>query len=350
MSSLRLRGTGHRRRRRVPRTGPRTHPARAPGPTTPPTKRTARARLPKRREHPRPAGTPPRVGRRAPHRPAPISGTTVRWTAADRGRFMRRLLSPGGCSRSASSSSRASARSSCSVERIRVPAGHRPHQSGPLVTVRGINRRAAACTSSTSSCARRRWPKSSSAACTPAPTSIHEHKSTRRASQRPAARPHRPAGHAARCRSQRPSRCALGDERVVLRSTGALIDDVEPGAPAVGKLEPDDVIVADGKPVRSPKAVFTAMEKRKVGKRGAFTIHRGSADVAEPIRPSRPTRGQGPSGRRRRLPGPARHPPADPGADRRGQRRRPLRRARLRARGEESSGRTFSTATIAATA
>ena len=39
---------------------------------------------------------------------------------------------------------------------------------------------------------------------------------------------------------------------MVLRSTGALVDQVAAGVPADGKLEPDDVIIAiDGKRVRN---------------------------------------------------------------------------------------------------
>jgi Lon-like protease len=49
--------------------------------------------------------------------------------------------------------------------------------------------------------------------------------------------------------------------KVVLRSTGALVDAVEPGLPAAGKLEPDDVI---GAVVR-------------------FTIHRGGQTLLETI-------------------------------------------------------------------
>ena len=55
-------------------------------------------------------------------------------------------------------------------------------------------------------------------------------------------------------------------KKVVISSTGAKVDAVEPGEPAVGKLEPDDVITAiDSKKVTSPNDVFTAMKGRRIG-------------------------------------------------------------------------------------
>jgi Lon-like protease len=72
--------------------------------------------------------------------------------------------------------------------------------------------------------------------------------------------------------------------KVVLRSTGALVDAVEPGLPAAGKLEPDDVIVAiDGKRVASPQAVNAAMHGRAIGAVVRFTIHRGGQTLLETI-------------------------------------------------------------------
>lgn len=66
-------------------------------------------------------------------------------------------------------------------------------------------------------------------------------------------------------------------KKVVIRSTGARVAEVEPGEPAVGKLEPDDVIVAvDGKQVRSTNDVSKVMAKHKPGDVVAFTIHRGT--------------------------------------------------------------------------
>jgi PDZ domain-containing protein len=74
-------------------------------------------------------------------------------------------------------------------------------------------------------------------------------------------------------------------KKVVLRSTGALIDAVEPGLPADGKLEPDDVITAvDGTPVRGPRGVFDAMSKRKPGDLVRFTIRRSNQTLLVPLR------------------------------------------------------------------
>lgn len=71
-------------------------------------------------------------------------------------------------------------------------------------------------------------------------------------------------------------------KHVVLRSTGALIDQVEPGMPAVGKLEPDDVIVAiDGKPVRNPHDVFVAMSSHKIGDTVSITVRRGKQTLVK---------------------------------------------------------------------
>jgi Lon-like protease len=71
-------------------------------------------------------------------------------------------------------------------------------------------------------------------------------------------------------------------KHVVLRSVGALIDGVEPGMPAVGKLEPDDVIVAiDGKQVRNPQDVFDAMSSHKVGDVVSITVRRGKQTLVE---------------------------------------------------------------------
>jgi PDZ domain-containing protein len=64
-------------------------------------------------------------------------------------------------------------------------------------------------------------------------------------------------------------------KKVVLRPTGALIDFIETGKPAVGKLEPDDVIVAvNGKRVRDPRDVFVRMRKTAVGAVVRFTVRR----------------------------------------------------------------------------
>jgi PDZ domain-containing protein len=67
---------------------------------------------------------------------------------------------------------------------------------------------------------------------------------------------------------------ALG-KKVRITQTGALIDAVEPGSPAVGKLAPDDVITAiDGKRVTGTVGVFNAMAKHRPGDTVVFTIRR----------------------------------------------------------------------------
>jgi len=74
-------------------------------------------------------------------------------------------------------------------------------------------------------------------------------------------------------------------KKVVLRPTGALVDLIEPGKPAVGKLEPDDVIVAvDGARVRDPRDVFAAMKKKAVGDVVRFTVRRGKQSLVIPIK------------------------------------------------------------------
>jgi Lon-like protease len=65
-------------------------------------------------------------------------------------------------------------------------------------------------------------------------------------------------------------------KKVVTRPTGARVAAVEPGKPAVGKLDPDDVIVAvDGRQVRDPQGVSVAMAKHEPGDVATFTIRRG---------------------------------------------------------------------------
>jgi PDZ domain-containing protein len=74
-------------------------------------------------------------------------------------------------------------------------------------------------------------------------------------------------------------------KRVVLRPTGALIDAVEPGKPAVGKLEPDDTVTAvNGTRVLSPRDVFAAMQKTKVGRIVKFTVRRAKQTLVVPIK------------------------------------------------------------------
>jgi PDZ domain-containing protein len=74
-------------------------------------------------------------------------------------------------------------------------------------------------------------------------------------------------------------------KKVVLRSVGARIAYVEDGKPAVGKLEPDDVIVAvNGARVRGPKDVFLRMKKTTVGGVARFTVRRGKQTLVVPIK------------------------------------------------------------------
>jgi PDZ domain-containing protein len=74
-------------------------------------------------------------------------------------------------------------------------------------------------------------------------------------------------------------------EKVTLRATGARVDLIEPGKPAVGKLQPDDVVTAiDGVHVRSPKDVFAAMKRHHVGDVVHFTVQRGKATLVEAIK------------------------------------------------------------------
>lgn len=64
--------------------------------------------------------------------------------------------------------------------------------------------------------------------------------------------------------------------KVVMTATGAQVEEVGPGEPAVGRLEPDDVITAvDGKPVRSPQDVFEVMQPHHPGDVVRFTFTRG---------------------------------------------------------------------------
>jgi Lon-like protease len=74
-------------------------------------------------------------------------------------------------------------------------------------------------------------------------------------------------------------------KKVVLRPTGARVVVVQPNRPAVGKLQPDDVIVAiDGRRVRTPQDVFTAMSKTKIGRVVRFTIRRDKKTLVVPIK------------------------------------------------------------------
>jgi Lon-like protease len=68
---------------------------------------------------------------------------------------------------------------------------------------------------------------------------------------------------------------ALG-RKVVARPTGALVDAVDPTAPAAGKIVPGDRIVAiDGRPVRSPDDLRRLVQPRRVGAELGVTLDAG---------------------------------------------------------------------------
>jgi PDZ domain-containing protein len=74
-------------------------------------------------------------------------------------------------------------------------------------------------------------------------------------------------------------------KKVTLRPIGALVDGIQPGKPAVGKLEPDDVIVAvNGKAIRTPAALFTAMSHVPIGNTVRFTVRRANQTLVEQIK------------------------------------------------------------------
>jgi PDZ domain-containing protein len=74
-------------------------------------------------------------------------------------------------------------------------------------------------------------------------------------------------------------------KKVVMREVGAKVDAVEPGKPAVGKLEPDDVIFGvDGKRVQSPAGVFAQMKSKRVGSTVTFAIRRGKQTLNETMK------------------------------------------------------------------
>lgn len=63
---------------------------------------------------------------------------------------------------------------------------------------------------------------------------------------------------------------------VVTTPIGAKVEEVFLQTPAVGKLEPDDIITAvDGAPIRTQADVITAMAKHRAGDTVAFAIRRG---------------------------------------------------------------------------
>jgi PDZ domain-containing protein len=74
-------------------------------------------------------------------------------------------------------------------------------------------------------------------------------------------------------------------KKVVTTPIGAKVDTVIPGTPAVGKLEPDDIITAiDGTPVKTRADVITPMAGHAPGDTVAFSIRRGGASQVASIR------------------------------------------------------------------
>jgi PDZ domain-containing protein len=74
-------------------------------------------------------------------------------------------------------------------------------------------------------------------------------------------------------------------KNVRITPTGALVDAVGNGQPAVGKLAPDDVIVnVDGTRVTSPSDVFRAMAGHRPGDVVTFTIRRGDQTLVRHIK------------------------------------------------------------------
>jgi PDZ domain-containing protein len=72
---------------------------------------------------------------------------------------------------------------------------------------------------------------------------------------------------------------------VVSRPVGARVEAVQPGKPAVGKLQPDDVITAvDGTRIATPADVFAAMRPHAPGDTVAFTVRRGTRTLVQRIR------------------------------------------------------------------
>jgi PDZ domain-containing protein len=77
---------------------------------------------------------------------------------------------------------------------------------------------------------------------------------------------------------------ALG-YNVVARPTGALVSTVVPHAPAAGRLQPTDVIVAvDGKPVRTPAELRARIRAHRAGERVRLTVRSSKGVRAETLR------------------------------------------------------------------
>jgi Lon-like protease len=74
-------------------------------------------------------------------------------------------------------------------------------------------------------------------------------------------------------------------KKVVIHSVGAQIDEVSPETPAVGKLQPDDIVTAvDGKPVRRIATLYALMAKKKPGDTVTFTVRRGKQTLLETMK------------------------------------------------------------------
>jgi PDZ domain-containing protein len=74
-------------------------------------------------------------------------------------------------------------------------------------------------------------------------------------------------------------------KKVVMQPVGVRVTLVDPTAPAFGKLQPGDVVVAvDGKPVHTLNDLLTIMKAHKIGDVVAFTIHRGKQTLAEKMK------------------------------------------------------------------
>jgi PDZ domain-containing protein len=74
-------------------------------------------------------------------------------------------------------------------------------------------------------------------------------------------------------------------KKVVLRATGVQVAAIEPGKPADGRLEPDDVIVTiDGTRVRTLANVHAVMGKHRVGDTVSFGIRRGGRSIVVPLK------------------------------------------------------------------
>jgi PDZ domain-containing protein len=74
-------------------------------------------------------------------------------------------------------------------------------------------------------------------------------------------------------------------KKVVITQVGAEVEELATGAPAVGKLEPDDVITAvNGIPVHNLASLYRIMSTHKPGDTVTFTIRRGQRTLLERIK------------------------------------------------------------------